>query len=96
MITLTPIGIDALDGRQPASVLLRRVAGPLGGNVLRHEDGALQGVARLGAEDESGIAVGILEGVSAVTGAAAAIRIEFDDAGEWPWSVDRLKALRPI
>src|SRR4029079_10081699 len=39
--------------------------------------------------------IGILEGYSAVAGSGAAIRIEFDDPGDWQWALDMWRSLAP-
>jgi hypothetical protein len=43
----------------------------------------------------SGLEVAVLEGFSATPGRGAAIRVEFEDAGDWRWAVDLWRSLRP-
>ena len=42
-----------------------------------------------------GVEVGVLEGYSAVVGSGAAIRIVFDDPGDWQWALDTWRSLAP-
>jgi hypothetical protein len=74
---------------------LARVAGDLGDGVMHHHDGELVGKARIVSDQDSGVEVAVLEGYSAVTGRGAAIRIEFEDAGDWRWAIDLWRSLRP-
>jgi hypothetical protein len=86
----------ALDG-QPmgARTFLDQVAGDLGGEVLNHADGPVLGRAKLGMDGSTGVGQGVLDGFSAVTGRGAAIRIEFDEPGDWQWAIDMWRALHP-
>jgi hypothetical protein len=94
-ITLAAVE-TAADGRpMPPEVFLAQVATDLGSDALTHRDGSIVGRARLNTETRSGIAVGMLEGYSAVTGSGAAIRIEFDDPAYWQWALEIWRALRP-
>jgi len=43
----------------------------------------------------SGVAVGVLDGYSAVNGSGAAIRIVFDDPNDWQWALDLWRSLAP-
>jgi hypothetical protein len=74
---------------------LARVASDLGTEVMHHHDGELVGKARITTDPGSGIEVAVLEGFSAVTGRGAAIRVEFEDAGDWRWAIDLWRSLRP-
>jgi hypothetical protein len=74
---------------------LARVASDLGTEVMNHRDGELVGKARITTDPGSGIEVAVLEGFSAVTGRGAAIRVEFEDAGDWRWAIDLWRSLRP-
>jgi hypothetical protein len=71
------------------------VAGDLGTDALHHRAGPIVGRARIGTDPKSGVALGVLEGFSAVPGSGAAIRIEFDDPEDWQWALDRWHALAP-
>jgi hypothetical protein len=82
-------------GPMRPQAFLAQVAADLGDELIRHEDGAVEGRARLREETSSGMSVGVLEGFSAVVGSGAAIRIEFDDPGDWRWAVEQWKSLRP-
>ena len=84
------------DGRPmlPAT-FLQRVAGHLGTDVLRHEDGPIVGAARLTVNDEAGVETAVLEGYSAVVGSGAAIRVEIHDPADWEWALDMWRSLRP-
>ena len=44
---------------------------------------------------EGSVAIGVLEGYSAIRGSGAAVRIEFDDPADWQWALDTWRALRP-
>jgi hypothetical protein len=74
---------------------LARVASDLGTDVMHHHDGELVGKARITTDPGSGVEVAVLEGFSAVTGHGAAIRVEFEDAGDWRWAIDLWRSLRP-
>ncbi len=74
---------------------LARVASDLGTEVMHHQDGDVVGKARITTDQRSGIEVAVLEGFSAATGRGAAIRIEFEDAGDWRWAIDLWRSLRP-
>jgi hypothetical protein len=94
-ITLAAVETAIDDRPMPARAFLDQVAGDLGGEVLNHTDGQVQGRARLSTDGSSGVGVGVLDGFSAVSGMGAAIRVEFDDAADWQWAIDMWRALRP-
>jgi hypothetical protein len=93
-LAATETGLD--DGSpMSAKAFLDRVAGHLGTDVLKHEDGPLIGRARLVVDASSGIETAVVEGFSAVVGSGAAIRIEIHDPDDWEWAVDLWRSLRP-
>jgi hypothetical protein len=94
-ITLAAISTGDDSGPMPPDAFLRQVAGDIGADGLRHEADGVVGRARLGSEESSGVAVGVVEGYAAVTGSGAVIRVEFDDASDWDWALDQWRALRP-
>jgi hypothetical protein len=53
------------------------------------------GRARLTSDASSGLEVGVLEGYAAVTGSGAAVRIVYDDPGDWQWAIDMWRSLAP-
>ena len=53
------------------------------------------GRAKLSSDTSSGVEVGVLDGYSAVVGSGAAIRIVFDDPGDWQWALDMWRTLAP-
>jgi hypothetical protein len=84
------------DGRPMLpDTFLKRVAGHLGTDVLRHQDGPIVGAARLTVNDDSGVETAVLEGYSAVVGSGAAIKIEIHDPNDWEWALDMWRSLRP-
>ncbi|HEU4673148.1 MAG TPA: hypothetical protein VFS32_09640 [Candidatus Limnocylindrales bacterium] len=95
---ITIAATETGDERGPMrpQAFLTQVAGDLGEEAIRHEDGDLLGVARLTAGNEDGISVGVLEGFSAVLGSGAAIRIEFHDPADWSWAIDQWRSLAPV
>jgi hypothetical protein len=94
-ITLAATPTEA-DGRPMLpDAFLKRVAGHLGTDVLRHRDGPIVGAARLTVNDDSGVETAVLEGYSAVVGSGAAIRVEIHDPGDWEWALDMWRSLRP-
>ncbi len=95
---ITIAATETGDERGPMrpQTFLAQVAGDLGEEAIRHEDGELLGVARLTAGNDDGISVGVLEGFSAVVGSGAAIRIEFHDPADWSWAIEQWRAFAPI
>jgi hypothetical protein len=79
----------------PAEAFVEQFAADLGRDALSHRDGEVLGRARLTTDASSGVEIGVLEGYSAVRGSGAAVRIEFDDPGDWQWAVDTWRSLRP-
>jgi len=78
-----------------AQAFIDQFAIDLGPDAIAHRAGEVLGRARLMTEASSGVEVGILEGFSAVTGSGAAIRIQFDDPGDWQWALDTWRSLAP-
>jgi hypothetical protein len=95
-ITIAATETGTPTGPMTAQAFLDQVARDLGSEALTHEDGELQGRARLSSDATSGVEVGVLEGYSAVRGRGAAIRITFDDSSDWRWALDAWRALAPI
>jgi hypothetical protein len=94
-ITLAATATEA-DGRPMLpDAFLKRVAGHLGTDVLRHKDGPIVGAARLMVNDDSGVETAVLEGYSAIVGSGAAIRVEIHDPDDWEWALDMWRSLRP-
>jgi hypothetical protein len=94
-ITLAATSTGDEQGPMRPQAFLDQVAQDLGDELLRHEDGAVLGRARLREDTSSGMSVGVLEGFSAVVGSGAVIRLEFDDPTDWSWAVEQWKGLRP-
>jgi hypothetical protein len=94
-VTLAAVVTGAGGGPMPAEAFLARFAGDLGTDVLHHQDGEVTGRARIGTDARDGLEVGVLEAFSAVSGRGAAIRITFDDPGDWQWAVNLWRSLRP-
>jgi hypothetical protein len=82
-------------GSMAAQAFLAQVAGDLGGEALSHQAGPVVGRARIESDESSGVAVGVLDGYSAVNGSGAAIRIVFDDPNDWQWALDVWRSLAP-
>ena len=49
----------------------------------------------IGHRERADVAVGVLDGYSAVTGSGAAIRVVFDDPADWQWALDLWRSLAP-
>ena len=95
-ITLAATKTGLADGTpMPAAAFIDQFATDLGPGTLNHREGEVVGRARLTTDASSGVEVGILEGFSAIRGSGAAIRVEFDDPGDWQWAVDTWRGLRP-
>jgi hypothetical protein len=93
-LAATPTGLP--DGSpMPAAAFLDQFAAELGADALRVAEGEVVGRARLATDATSGVEVGILEGYSAIKGSGAAVKLEFDDPGDWQWAVDVWRSLRP-
>jgi hypothetical protein len=82
-------------GSMAAHAFLNHVAGDLGAEALTHQAGPVVGRARITTDESSGVAVGVLDGYSAVNGSGAAIRIVFDDPVDWQWALDLWRSLAP-
>ena len=82
-------------GSMAAQAFLNHVAGDLGAEALTHQAGPVVGRARITTDESSGVAVGVLDGYSAVNGSGAAIRIVFDDPEDWQWALALWRALAP-
>jgi hypothetical protein len=82
-------------GDMSAQAFLAQVGGDLGREALTHQAGPVVGRARITSDDSSGVAVGVLDGFSAVNGSGAAIRIVFDDPEDWQWALDLWRSLAP-
>jgi hypothetical protein len=82
-------------GDMAAHAFLAQVGGDLGQEALTHQSGPVVGRARITTDDSSGVAVGVLDGFSAVNGSGAAIRIVFDDPEDWQWALDIWRSLAP-
>ena len=95
-ITLAATATGHADGTSmTAQEFIEQFAVDLGPDAISHRSGGLVGRARLMTDASSGLEVGILEGYSAVSGSGAAIRIEFDDPGDWQWALDVWRSLAP-
>ena len=95
-ITLAATRTGLTDGAaMPAQAFIAQFATDLGNDALTHRDGEVLGRARLTTDATSGLEIGVLEGYSAIRGSGAAIRIEFDDPGDWQWALDTWRSLRP-
>jgi hypothetical protein len=95
---ITIAATETGDERGPMrpQTFLAQVAGDLGDEAIRHEDGAVLGIARLTAGNEAGVSVGVLDGFSAIVGSGAAIRVEFHDPADWSWAIEQWRALAPV
>jgi hypothetical protein len=82
-------------GSMSAQAFVDQFSSDLGPDALSHSAGDLVGRARILTDPSSGLEVAVLDGYSAVPGSGAAIRIEFDDAGDWQWAIDLWRSLAP-
>ena len=78
-----------------AQAFVSQFSADLGADSLSHAAGDLIGRARISTDPSSGLEIAVLDGYSAVPGSGAAIRIEFDDAGDWQWATDLWRSLAP-
>ena len=78
-----------------AQAFVDHVGGDLGPDAIDHRAGGVIGRAKLSSDTSSGLEVGVLDGYSAVVGSGAAIRIVFDDPGDWQWALDMWRSLAP-
>ena len=74
---------------------LQQFGGDLGPEAIDHRAGGVVGRAKLVTDASSGVEVGVLEGYSAVVGSGAAIKIVFEDPGDWQWALDIWRSLAP-
>jgi len=90
------ITLAAVDtGTMSSEAFLDQVATGLGPDVLDHRAGPVVGRGRLTSDASSGVAVGVVEGFSAVSGSGAVIRIVFDDPADWQWALETWRGLAP-
>ena len=95
-ITLAATRTGLSDGSpMPAQAFIEQFGAELGPDALNHREGEVFGRARLTTDATSGVEIGVLEGYSAIRGSGAAVKIEFDDPGDWQWAVETWRALRP-
>ena len=94
-ITLAAVQTATDGGAMGAQAFVDHVGGDLGPEAIDHRAGGVIGRARLSSHTSSGLEVGVLDGYSAVVGSGAAIRIVFDDPGDWQWALDMWRSLAP-
>jgi hypothetical protein len=94
-ITLAAVQTGSDGGAMGAQAFVDHVGGELGPEAIEHRAGGVIGRARLSTDASSGLEVGVLDAYSAVVGSGAAIRIVFDDPGDWQWALDTWRALAP-
>jgi hypothetical protein len=94
-ITLAAVTTGRDGGAMGAQAFVDQVGGDLGPDAIEHRAGGVIGRARLSTDASSGVEVGVLDAYSAVVGSGAAIRIVFDDPGDWQWALDTWRALAP-
>jgi hypothetical protein len=94
-ITLAAVQTASDGGAMGAQAFVDHVGGDLGPEAIDHRAGGVVGRARLSSDTSSGLEVGVLDGYSAVVGSGAAIRIVFDDPGDWQWALDMWRSLAP-
>lgn len=94
-ITLAAVQTATADGAMGAQAFVDQFAGDLGSDAIDHHSNGVIGRARLSSDTSSGVEVGVLDGYSAVVGSGAAIRIVFDDPGDWQWALDMWRSLAP-
>jgi hypothetical protein len=94
-ITLAAVQTATDGGAMGAQAFVDHVGGDLGPEAIDHRAGGVVGRARLSSDTSSGLEVGVLDGYSAVVGSGAAIRIVFDDPGDWQWALDMWRSLAP-
>ena len=94
-ITLAAVQTATAGGAMGAQAFVDQFGGDLGPDAIDHHAGGVVGRARLSTDTSSGVEVGVLDGYSAVVGSGAAIRIVFDDPGDWQWALDMWRTLAP-
>lgn len=83
-------------GDMSARDFVQQFGGDLGPDAIEHRAGGVMGRAMISTDGSSGVEVGVLDGFSAVVGSGAAIRIVFDDPGDYQWAIDTWRSLRPV
>ena len=94
-VTLAAVQTATVDGAMGAQAFVDQFGGDLGPDAIDHRANGVIGRARLSTDASSGVEVGVLDGFSAVVGSGAAIRIVFDDPGDWQWALDMWRSLAP-
>ena len=94
-VTLAAVQTGTADGAMSGQAFVEQFASDMGPDAIDHHAGAVVGRARLSTDASSGVEVGVLDGYSAVVGSGAAIRIVFDDPGDWQWAIDTWRSLAP-
>jgi hypothetical protein len=94
-ITLAAVQTATDGGAMGAQAFVDHVGGDLGPDAIDHRAGGVIGRAKLSSDTSSGLEVGVLDGYSAIVGSGAAIRIVFDDPGDWQWALDMWRSLAP-
>jgi hypothetical protein len=94
-ITLAAVETATDGSAMSAQAFVDHVGGDLGPEAIEHRAGGVIGRARLSTDASSGVEVGVLDAYSAVVGSGAAMRIVFDDPGDWQWALDTWRALAP-
>ena len=94
-ITLAAVQTATAGGAMGAQVFVDQFGGDLGPDAIDHRANGVIGRARLSTDASSGVEVGVLDGYSAVVGSGAAIRIVFEDPGDWQWALDMWRSLAP-
>jgi hypothetical protein len=94
-ITLAAVATGTAAGPMPGQAFIAQFGGDLGPDAIDHRAGGVVGRARVMTDASSGVEVGVLEGYSAVVGSGAAIRIVFEDPGDWQWALDMWRSLAP-
>jgi hypothetical protein len=94
-ITLAAVQTATGGGAMGAQAFVDHVGGDLGPEAIDHRAGGVIGRAKLSTDASSGVEVGVLDGYSAVVGSGAAIRIVFEDPGDWQWALDMWRTLAP-
>jgi hypothetical protein len=94
-VTLAAVQTGTATGAMSPETFLGEYARDLGPDAIDHRAGSVLGRGRLQTDASSGVDIGILDAYSAVVGSGAAIRIEFDDPGDWQWALDMWRSLAP-
>ena len=94
-ITLAAVTTGTAAGPMAGQAFIQQFGGDLGPEAIDHRAGGVVGRAKLVTDASSGVEVGVLEGYSAVVGSGAAIKIVFEDPGDWQWALDIWRSLAP-